>query len=329
MISVQEGCDKFCTFCVVPYTRGAEYSRKAEDILEEARKLADAGMIEVILLGQNVNAYHGIAADGSEWGLARLIHAIAEIKGISRIRYTTSHPRDVDDELINAHADIPQLMPYLHLPIQSGSDRILKKMNRKHTAAEYIAIIEKVRAKRPDISLSSDFIVGFPGETDEDFKDTMRLAETVGFAQAYSFKYSPRPGTPAAEQSEQILEDVKETRLALLQGLLNRQQLAFNRQSIGQTMEVLFDREGKLENQLIGRSPYLQAVHARNTAHLMGKVAKVTITGATENSLSGELFEDIKIIQNTKIKSKTEQGSARSVGFGATLAPTREAQTNN
>lgn len=299
MLSVQEGCDKFCTFCVVPYTRGAEYSRNVVDILSEAKKLAAAGMVEVTLLGQNVNAYHGIAPDGSEWGLGRLIREIAEIEGVQRIRYTTSHPRDMDDDLINAHAEVPQLMPYLHLPIQSGSDKILKKMNRKHTAAEYITIIEKIRAKRPDISLSSDFIVGFPDETDEDFKDTMRLVETVGYAQAYSFKYSPRPGTPAAENTQQVPEEVKETRLALLQGLLNRQQLSFNRQHIGQTVEVLLEREGKFADQLIGKSPYLQSVHVRNSAHLLGKVTKVKITGAFENSLSGELLSEDITTQNT------------------------------
>lgn len=288
-VSVQEGCDKFCTFCVVPYTRGAEFSRPVKDILRETRALVEQGVMEVTLLGQNVNAYHGVQDDEEEWGLGRLIYALAEIEGLKRIRYMTSHPRDMDEELLAAHGDVPQLMPYLHLPVQSGSDRILKKMNRKHRAVEYIEIIEKLRKRRPDIALSSDFIVGFPGETEEDFADTMRLVETVGFAQAYSFKYSPRPGTPAAEDADQIPEEVKDKRLALLQGLLNRQRMDFNRQSIGKQMEVLFEKPGKKENQWIGKSPWLQSVYVHDKDNLLGKMMNVEILDAHENSLEGYL----------------------------------------
>ena len=291
-LSVQEGCDKFCTFCVVPYTRGAEFSRPVERILEEAKILVDKGTVEVTLLGQNVNAYHGEDASGKERGLGWLVREIANrVPEIKRIRYTTSHPRDMDDDLINAHGELPQMMPYLHLPVQAGSDRILKAMNRKHTAGSYIEVIEKLRAVRPDIALSGDFIVGFPGETEEDFKDTMRLVETVGYAQSYSFKYSPRPGTPAAEK-EQVPEEEKVTRLALLQGLLNRQQEAFNRTSDGKIFEILFDREGKQPGQLVGKSPYMQSVHVVNATeqgYQIGQLAKVKITEARPHSLAGEL----------------------------------------
>lgn len=292
-VSVQEGCDKFCTFCVVPYTRGSEYSRPAKDILEESKKLVEQGVVEIYLLGQNVNAYHGAANDG-EWSLAKLIRELAKIEGLKRIRYTTSHPRDMDDDLIAAHGEVPQLMPYLHLPIQSGSDRILKAMNRRHKATEYIAIIEKLRSKRPDISLSSDFIVGFPGETEEDFQDTLRLVETVGYAQAYSFKYSARPGTPAAEHDAQVPEEVKEKRLARLQALLNRQQVEFNKRSVGMRCEVLFEKTGKRENQYIGKSPYLQSVHVISEESMIGKLAEVEITDAFENSLAAKLITQIK-----------------------------------
>jgi len=288
-LSVQEGCDKFCTFCVVPYTRGAEFSRPVADVMEEARILVDKGTVEISLLGQNVNAYHGEAKDGSEWSLGRLIHELAEINGLERIRYTTSHPKDMDDELIVAHGEVQKLMPYLHLPIQSGSDRILKKMNRKHTAASYIDIIERLRKQRPDIALSSDFIVGFPEESEEDFKDTMRLVETVGYAQAYSFKYSMRPGTPAAENELQIPEEEKVKRLALLHGLLNRQQSAFNRATVGKRFSVLLERAGKKENQLMGKSPYLQSVHIENCAANLGELVEVEITEALDNSVAGKL----------------------------------------
>ena len=291
-VSVQEGCDKFCTFCVVPYTRGAEYSRPAADVEREVRKLVDEqGAIEVTLLGQNVNAYHGDDGQGDSLSLAGLIRRLAAIEGLKRIRYTTSHPRDMSEDLLIAHGEIDKLMPYLHLPIQAGSDRILKAMNRNHTAADYLAIVERLRALRPDIAFSSDFIVGFPGETEEDFNDTMRLAETVGYASAYSFKYSPRPGTPASEKEEQVTEEDKVRRLALLQGLLSRQQEAFNRASIGCTMEVIPDRKGRRPGQMIGRSPYMQAVHMDDAVHLEGQLVRLRIDGATANSLSGKLVE--------------------------------------
>lgn len=293
-LSVQEGCDKFCTFCVVPYTRGAEFSRSASTILEEAKTLISKGAVEITLLGQNVNAYHGEAPDGSEWSLARLIYALAELDGLKRIRYTTSHPRDMDDELIRAHGEVEALMPYLHLPVQAGSDNILKKMNRKHTAAEYISIIEKLRAARPDIALSGDFIVGFPGESENDFKDTMRLVETVGYAQAYSFKYSPRPGTPAADSETQVPEEQKVERLALLQGLLNRQQADFNRRTLGKRFEVLLEREGRIEGQTLGKSPYLQSVHVKDSPFPLGTLVEVEITEAHPNSLRGEITGKIE-----------------------------------
>jgi tRNA-2-methylthio-N6-dimethylallyladenosine synthase len=289
-LSVQEGCDKFCTFCVVPYTRGAEFSRPAKDVLREAKGVIAQGAVEITLLGQNVNAYHGEASDGgADWNLARLIRELAELDGLQRIRYMTSHPRDMDEELIAVHGDVPQLMPFLHLPIQSGSDRILKKMNRKHKAADYLAIVEKLRAKRSDIALSSDFIVGFPDETEEDFADTMRLVETVDFSLAFSFKYSPRPGTPAAESTAQVPEEIKVERLAVLQSLLNRQQHRFNEQSVGKTYPVLFEKQGKREGQLVGKSPYLQSVHVLTTENLIGTIHSVTIKEGHENSLAGEL----------------------------------------
>ncbi len=288
-LAVQEGCDKFCTFCVVPYTRGKEYSRSAEELLAEARKLVSQGSIEITLLGQNVNAYHGAGADGKDWSLARLIAELAKIRGLERIRYTTSHPRDMDADLIALHGDEPKLMPYLHLPVQSGSDRILKLMNRKHTSDFYLDIIDRLRRVRPDIALSSDFIVGFPGETDRDFNDTLRLVETVGYAQAYSFKYSPRPGTPAATEEVQIEESVKEDRLSRLQALLVRQQTSFNKSSIGKVMPVLFDKQGKLEGQILGKSPYLQSVHVRDAQHLLHHLVMVEITDAYQNSLTGRV----------------------------------------
>lgn len=293
-LSVQEGCDKFCTFCVVPYTRGAEFSRPVEKILEEARILADKGVVEVTLLGQNVNAYHGEDITGAERGLGWLVRELVKrVPEMKRIRYTTSHPRDMDEMLISAHAELPQMMPYLHLPIQAGSDRILKAMNRKHTAAEYIDIIERLRKARPDIALSGDFIVGFPGETEEEFNDTMRLVETVGYAQSYSFKYSPRPGTPAAEKG-QVPEKEKEKRLALLQGLLNRQQVAFNQSTVGKKFEILFEREGKYDGQLIGKSPYLQSVHvmgAKELGYKLGDLCEVSVTDARPNSLAANIVD--------------------------------------
>jgi tRNA-2-methylthio-N6-dimethylallyladenosine synthase len=284
-IAVQEGCDKFCTFCVVPYTRGAEYSRPMEAIVKEARALVDQGAIEIMLLGQNVNAYHG---GGS---LANLITKLSQINGLERIRYTTSHPRDMSDDLIAIHGSEPKVMPYLHLPIQSGSDAILKKMNRKHDAAFYMDIMERLRKARPDIALSSDFIIGFPGETDQDFENTMNVVRAVGFASAFSFKYSPRPGTPAATDEKQIDEAVKDERLARLQALIARQQLEFNQSVVGRILPVLFDRDGKFEGQLVGKTPYLQSVYLEGAEHLRGQIADVKITGGYANSLTGEIVE--------------------------------------
>lgn len=290
-VSVQEGCDKFCTFCVVPYTRGGEYSRPVQKVLDEVQMQVDAGTREVTLLGQNVNAYHGEAADGSEWSLGKLIAKMADIPGLERIRYTTSHPKDMEDELIEAHGSVEKLMPYLHLPIQAGSDRILKAMNRHHTAAHYMDIINRLRDLRPDIAFSGDFIVGFPGESDADFEATLAVVEAVGYASAYSFKYSPRPGTPAAGSAEQVEEAVKDERLQRLQFVLNRQQRAFNEHQVGNTMKVLLDREGKYDGQLMGRSPYMQSVHVQDALGLEGEMVEVRITQARGNSLTGELLE--------------------------------------
>ena len=291
-ISVQEGCDKFCAFCVVPYTRGAEFSRKSSDILKEAQSFIDRGVVEINLLGQNVNAYHGTGIDGNEWSLAKLIRELAKIDGLERIRYTTSHPKDMKDDLIAAHGEIEKLMPYLHLPIQSGSDNILSKMNRKHKADFYLGIIEKLRAARPDIALSSDFIVGFPNETEKDFEATMKLVETVGYAGCYSFKYSPRPGTPAALDENQVPEDVKSDRLARLQNLIVRQQIDFNKASVGKTMKVLFDRKGKFAGQLLGKTPYMQSVYVTNATGYEGKIVNVEITEGYQNSLTGVVVSD-------------------------------------
>ena len=282
-LTVQEGCDKFCTFCVVPYTRGAEYSRPAEAILAEARRLADQGVRELTLLGQNVNAYAG------EGGLAGLVRRLAKIDGIARIRYTTSHPRDMDEALIAAHGEVEALMPFLHLPVQSGSDRVLKAMNRAHTAESYLKLVERIRAARPDIALSGDFIVGFPGESDREFEQTLALIEQVGYAQAFSFKYSRRPGTPASAMPGQIAEPVKEERLARLNDLLNAQQTAFNLAQQGRTLPVLFEREGRKPGQVVGRSPYLQPVHIDGPLSLIGQIAPVTISRATRGSLTGVL----------------------------------------
>ncbi|MBM3619768.1 MAG: tRNA (N6-isopentenyl adenosine(37)-C2)-methylthiotransferase MiaB [Alphaproteobacteria bacterium] len=294
-LSIQEGCDKFCTFCVVPYTRGAEYSRPVAAILTEARGLVAAGALELTLLGQNVNAWHGEAPDGSTWNLAQLIHALAEIEGVRRLRYTTSHPRDMDDALIAAHRDVPALMPYLHLPVQSGSDRVLDAMNRQHGRDLFLRIVERLRAARPDIALSSDFIVGFPGERDADFDDTMRLIEEVGFASAFSFKYSARPGTPGAAMADQIPETVKEARLAALQSLLRAQQTAFNEGTAGRTLEVLFQERGRREGQLIGKSPWLQSVHAQAPERLIGRLVEVRVTSGHANSLAGEVVTNLGV----------------------------------
>ncbi len=286
-LTVQEGCDKFCAFCVVPYTRGAEASRPAERVLSEARALVSKGVVEVTLLGQNVNAYHGDGTDGP-WSLARLIGALAEIHGLERIRYTTSHPNDMTEDLIAAHRDIPQLMPYLHLPVQAGSDRVLKAMNRRHTRDSYLRLIERIRAARPDIALSGDFITGFPGETDDDFEQTLDLVREVGYAQAYSFRYSPRPGTPAAS-AEQVPEAVKAERLARLQALLTAQQTDFQNACVGATLPILIEKPGRNPGQMVGRSPYLQAVHLDCPAERTGDILDVSITQAMPNSLSGQL----------------------------------------
>ena len=285
-LTVQEGCDKFCAFCVVPYTRGAEVSRPATRVLEEARRLAAQGVREVTLLGQNVNAYHGAGPDGRDWGLGRLIRALAEVEGLARLRYTTSHPNDMDDDLIAAHAEVPALMPYLHLPVQSGSDRVLRAMNRRHTAESYLRLIGCIRAARPDIALSGDFITGFPGETEADFEETLALVREARYAQAYSFKYSPRPGTPAAGAA-QVPEAAKAERLARLQTLLAEQQAAFNADQVGRTLPVLIEKPGRHDGQMVGRSPYLQAVHLDCPAEAKGRILDVAITGAGPNSLSG------------------------------------------
>ncbi len=290
-LAVQEGCDKFCTFCVVPYTRGTEYSRTVEDIAAEALRLVALGASEITLLGQNVNAYHGRAADGEVWGLGRLIRRLAEIEGLERIRYTTSHPRDMDNELIAAHRDQAELMPFLHLPVQSGSDRILAAMNRRHTADDYRRIVERLRAHRDDLALSSDFIVGYPGETDQDFAATLRLVTDVGYAQAYSFKYSARPGTPAAAAEGQVSEAVKSERLSMLQQLLNEQQLGFNRSMEGHCLAVLVERPGKRPGQMVGRSPYMQAVHFSAPETAVGSIRPVEIVAGLDHSLRGRMAE--------------------------------------
>jgi len=288
-LTVQEGCDKFCAFCVVPYTRGAEVSRPADRLLREAQDLVERGVREITLLGQNVNAYHGQGPDG-EWGLARLIRELAKIDGLDRIRFTTSHPNDMEDDLIAAHGDCAKLMPYLHLPVQSGSDRILKAMNRKHTAAQYIRLIERIRAARPDLLLSGDFIVGFPGETDADFQATMDLVGTVGYGQAYSFKYSARPGTPAAEKPL-VDAAVADERLQRLQALLTQQQRAAQDGMVGREVSVLFEKTGRMPGQLVGKSDYLHAVHALAPDHLMGQIARVRIVSSGPNSLAGEVLD--------------------------------------
>jgi tRNA-2-methylthio-N6-dimethylallyladenosine synthase len=287
-LTVQEGCDKFCTFCVVPYTRGAEYSRPVAQILDEARHIAGDGTREITLLGQNVNAYHGAGPDGEEWGLARLIRALAPLPGLDRIRYTTSHPYDVDDGLVAAHRDVPQLMPFLHLPVQSGSDRTLTAMNRRHRVNDYRRTVERLRAARPDLALSTDLIVGFPGETEADFRATLDLVGEICFAQAFSFKYSPRPGTPAATMPDQVPDRIKTERLAELQTLLADQQHQFNRACIGRTLPVLLEKPGRHPGQLVGRSPYLQSVHL-DADHGVGEIVPATICGAGPNSLSGRL----------------------------------------
>jgi tRNA-2-methylthio-N6-dimethylallyladenosine synthase len=288
-LSVQEGCDKFCSFCVVPYTRGAEYSRPLAAIMEEARKLVGGGALEITLLGQNVNAYHGAGQGGKTATLADVIDELAQVAGLERIRYTTSHPRDMADDLIAIHGSEKKLMPYLHLPVQSGSDEILKRMNRKHKAEFYLEIIGKLRAVRPDIAFSSDFIVGFPEESDKDFEDTMELIRKVGYASAYSFKYSPRPGTPASVNENQVPELVKQERLARLQALVHEQQITFNQSFIGKTIPVLLDREGKFDGQLLGKGEHMQSVYVNAGPDLKNKIVNVKITGGFLNSVTGDI----------------------------------------
>ena len=281
-LTVQEGCDKFCSFCVVPYTRGAEFSRPPSQIEREACQLAEAGVREITLLGQNVNAYHSEGVS-----LAGLIAKLSQIDGIKRLRYTTSHPRDMDDALVEAHASNPKLMPFLHLPVQSGSDRILQAMNRGHGIAYYLDVVSRIRKARPDMALSGDFIVGFPGETEADFEDTLKLIETVGYASAYSFKYSPRPGTPAADHPDQVPDEVGAARLARIQALIHAQQTAFNTSCVGKTLPVLMEKPGRSAAQLVGRSPYLQPVHIKGEKSQIGTVLDVNIVGVGTNSLSG------------------------------------------
>ncbi len=300
-LTVQEGCDKFCTFCVVPYTRGGEYSRPVKEIISEASELAAKGTMEITLLGQNVNAYHGLdkAKKGEEKqsvSLARLIKKLAKIDGLKRIRYTTSHPNDMSEDLIRAHREIEKLMPYLHLPFQSGSNRILKAMNRSHEVSKYIEIIGRIREARPDIALSTDIIVGFPGETDKDFEETMHLVRKVKYAQAFSFKYSPRPGTTASTMEDQVEEHVASERLQILQELLKQQQFDFNQSLIGRKLPVLLEKPGRMENQLVGRSPYLQPVHVIAPNELIGKIIDVKIIDATRNSLTGKLEKNVALV---------------------------------
>ncbi len=289
-LSIQEGCDRFCTFCVVPYTRGAEYSRSTQEVIDEAHRLVEQGALEIILLGQNVNAYHGTAPDGSTWRLADLIRKISEIEGLERIRYSTSHPRDMDDDLIAAHGEVRKLMPFLHLPVQSGSDRILEAMNRKHGADLYREVIAKLRKARPEIAFSSDYIIGFPGETEQDFEDTMQLARDIEYASCYSFKYSARPGTPAANLQAALVPDhVATERLARFQSLINEQQAAFNKSCEGKILPILFDRKGKKDGQLSGRSPYFQSVYVKGNERLIGNIIDVKITQSFDNSLTGDI----------------------------------------
>jgi tRNA-2-methylthio-N6-dimethylallyladenosine synthase len=292
-LTVQEGCDKFCTFCVVPYTRGSEVSRPISQIVDEAIRLVESGVREITLLGQNVNAWSAEGPTGSDWGLAELLYRLAEIPGLARLRYTTSHPRDMDDRLIEAHRDLRILMPYLHLPVQSGSDRILKAMNRRHTGAEYVALIDRIRNARPDIALSGDFIVGFPGETDQDFEDTLKIVEDVNYASAFSFKYSTRPGTPGADLTDQVAEEVKAERLVRLQTLLLKQQGDFATSCIGKTIDLLLEKPGRMPGQMIGRSPWLQSVNVDAKTSQIGEIIRVRIIGTGPNSLFAEPAESL------------------------------------
>lgn len=288
-VTVQEGCDKFCTFCVVPFTRGAEMSRPVDKIVAEIERLTAAGVREVTLIGQNVNAYHGVGPDGQSWPLARLLERLVRLSGLERLRYTTSHPCDMDDALIAAHRDLRALMPQLHLPVQSGSDRILAAMQRRHTRADYVGIVARLLRAQPAMALTSDFIVGFPGETEDDFAATLSLVDEIGYSGAFSFKYSPRPGTRGAEMAGQVDEPIKSARLYRLQDAIDRNQAKFNRRCLGQTLSVLFERRGRHSGQIVGRSPYLQPVQTEAPASLIGTIAPVTITDVSSNSLFGAL----------------------------------------
>ena len=289
-LAIQEGCNNFCTYCVVPYTRGVEVSRPIEEVLREARRLVETGSLELNLLGQNVNSYHGEDKNGKERNLAYLLNKIAEIDGLERIRYTTSYPADVDDDLIDCHRNLKKLMPYLHLPIQSGSNDVLKRMNRRHTKDEYLRVVDKLKEANPDIGMSSDFIVGFPGESDKDFQDTLDVVNRVKYIQAFSFKYSRRPGTPASIMDNQIEEKIKKERLQVLQDLLFDYQLKFNKQSVGKVMPVLFETKGRHNGQLTGRTPYMQNLYAKADKSLINKIVSVKVTGASTNSLKGEVI---------------------------------------
>jgi tRNA-2-methylthio-N6-dimethylallyladenosine synthase len=309
-LTVQEGCDKFCTFCVVPYTRGAEVSRPVAQVIEEAKRLVDAGVREITLLGQNVNAYHGLEGNGRPVGLGALCFRLAAIDGLERLRYTTSHPADMADELIEAHRELPALMPYLHLPVQSGSDRILAAMNRRHTAASYLELVKCIRAARPDIALSGDFIVGFPGETEEDFTATLQIAQAAGYASAFTFKYSPRPGTPAAQMTGQVPEAVKVERLARLNAQIVAQTRAFAESCVGKVLPVLIDKRGRNPGQLGGRSPYLQAVHMDGDPSLIGTIQPVEILAVSNNSLSGRIVMSGELNSASLVESRTPAPAA-------------------
>ena len=288
-LAIQEGCNNFCTYCVVPYTRGAEYSRPVEEVIAEAKNLVGNGCLEINLLGQNVNSYHGEDKQGKERDLAYLLHRLSEIDGLERLRYTTSYPADMTDDLIACHRDLKKLMPYLHLPVQSGSDNVLKAMNRRHNSSDYLRVIDKLKTANPEIGLSSDFIVGFPGETDADFEATLELVKKVGYIQAFSFKYSRRAGTPAAIMPNQVAEKIKTERLEILQDLLFGQQLKFNQSCVGKTMPVLFESEGKGKNMLFGRTPYMQNLNAKLDKQYLNKIVNIEITAAGMNTLSGQL----------------------------------------
>jgi tRNA-2-methylthio-N6-dimethylallyladenosine synthase len=308
-VTVQEGCDKFCTFCVVPYTRGAEVSRPVEKIVDDVKRLADNGVRELTLIGQNVNAYHGEGPDGRSWPLGKLLHRLADIPGIARLRYSTSHPRDVEESLIAAHRDLPALMPFVHLPVQSGSDRILLAMNRKHTVRDYRKVIDRFRAARQDVAFSSDFIVGFPGETEEDFSATLALVTQIGYAAAYSFKYSPRPGTPAAEMQETVSAADMDERLVRLQKLIDSQQSAFNSAAIGTTVDVLFERAGRNAGQIVGRTAYLQPAHVMASNEIIGRVLPVRVDSLERYSLLGELAAPVPADALSTASSQTTIGA--------------------